>query len=134
MAWELISTGADGIAFGDYTLTEKAKLSDVPYLGDLYKVKTFYEITKLEKNGMFVYESVPGTRVEGFKEEDRRVSFAVEGNANTQVTLELEPEKEYRVIVDNTTLGKMTTNLGGKLVVGLELEAGRPQNVVVERI
>ena len=29
--------------------------------GDLYKVKTFKEITKLERNGMFVYESVPGT-------------------------------------------------------------------------
>ena len=27
-----------------------------------YKVKTFSEITKLEKNGMFVYESVPEVR------------------------------------------------------------------------
>ena len=29
----------------------------------MYKVKTFKEITKLERNGMFVYESVPGTAV-----------------------------------------------------------------------
>lgn len=134
MALELISTGADGIAFGDYTLTEKAKLSDVPYLGDVYKVKTFCEITRLEKNDSFVYESVPGTKVENFKEDDRRVSFTVEGNDNTQVTLELEAAKEYRVIVDDTTLGKNTTNLGGKLVLSLDLVAGKPQTVVVERI
>ena len=30
----------------------------------MYKVKTFREITKLERNDLFVYESVPGTAVE----------------------------------------------------------------------
>ena len=89
-----------GLGFGDYTLAEKSKLSDFPHLGDLYKVKTFAEITKLERNGSFVYESVPGTKVEGFKEEDRKISFAVEGDGNTQITLDLEEEKEYRVLVD----------------------------------
>ena len=39
-----------GLGFGNYTLEEKAKLSDYPHLGDLYKIKTFKEITKLEKN------------------------------------------------------------------------------------
>ena len=60
MAVELIRVAADGsIGFGDYTLAVKSKLSDFPHLGDLYKVKTFAEITKLERNGSFVYESVP---------------------------------------------------------------------------
>ena len=45
--------------------------------GDLYKVKTFAEITKLEKNGMFVYESVPGSTVENFKETETEVEFTV---------------------------------------------------------
>lgn len=135
MAVELIRVAADGsIGFGDYTLAEKSKLSDFPHLGDLYKVKTFKEITKLERNGSFVYESVPGTKVEGFKEEERRVSFTVEGNANTQITLDLEEEKEYRVIVDDTNLGKMTTNVGGKLVISIDLTGGRPQEVVIERM
>lgn len=44
---------------------------------DLYKVKTFSEITKLEKNGMFVYESVPGTAVENFKASEAEVAFCV---------------------------------------------------------
>lgn len=33
----------------------KTKLADFEVNGDLYKVKTFKEITKLEKNGTFVY-------------------------------------------------------------------------------
>ena len=135
MAVELICTAADGsISFGDYTLAEKSKLSDFPYLGDVYKVKTFAEITKLEKNDAFLYESVPGTRVENFKDEDRKISFSVEGTENTQITLELEAEKEYRVIVDDTNLGKMSTNVGGKLSMSLDLTAGKPQNVVIERM
>lgn len=131
---ELIRTGADGIGFGDYTLTEKSKLSDVPFLGDLYKVKTFTEITKLEKNGMFVYESVPGTKVEQFQENEQGVSFEVEGSANTQITLGLEEEKEYRVMADDVMLGTMGTNLGGKLVISLDLTGGKPQKVVITRI
>ena len=123
-----------GLGFGDYTLAEKSKLSDFPHLGDLYKVKTFAEITKLEKNGSFVYESVPGTKVTDFLAEERKVSFNVEGNDHTQITLDLEEEKEYRVLVDGINLGNMTTNIGGKLVISVELTAGQPQDVVVERI
>ena len=45
---ELIRTEADGgISFGDYELAAKAKKSDFEHRGDLYKVKTFKEITKL---------------------------------------------------------------------------------------
>ena len=132
---DLIRVAADGsIGFGDYTLAEKSKLSDFPHMGDLYKVKTFKEITKLERNGSFVYESVPGTKVESFKEEERKVSFTVEGNDNTQITLDLEEEKEYRVVVDGTNLGKMATNIGGKLVISVDLTSGQPQTVVIERI
>ena len=62
---ELLRSEADGtISFGDYTLSAKAKLDNFEHQGDLYKVKTCREITKLERNGMFVYESVPGTAVE----------------------------------------------------------------------
>lgn len=61
---ELIHIEGDGtISFGNYLLDTKTKLDNVEYNGDIYKVKTFKEITKLEKNGMFVYESVPGTTV-----------------------------------------------------------------------
>ena len=123
-----------GLGFGDYTLAEKSKLSDFPHLGDLYKIKTFAEITKLEKNGSFVYESVPGTKVTEFLAGEHKVSFSVEGNDHTQITLDLEEEKEYRVLVDGINLGNMTTNIGGKLVISVDLTTGQPQDVVIERI
>ena len=65
---ELIRVEANGtLSFGDYTLDQKAKLDGFDFQGNLYKVKTFAGITKLERDGMFVYESVPGTAVEEFK-------------------------------------------------------------------
>ena len=75
---ELLRAENDGtLSFGDYTLASKTKKDGFEFKGDLYKVKTFVEITKLEKNGMFVYESVPGSTVENFKETDTEVEFTV---------------------------------------------------------
>lgn len=120
---ELIRKEEDGsISFGDYSLAAKAKLDDFEFQGDLYKVKTYKDITKLEKNGMFVYESVPGTTVNNFKALENKVSFSVEGQEDTQITLELEAEAEYEIIVNEESAGVMKTNLGGKLSLSVELE------------
>ena len=90
---ELIRTEADGgISFGDYELAAKAKKSDFEHRGDLYKVKTFKEITKLERNGMFVYESVPGTAVTDLNVFDEGMTFKVEGPEDAQITVEMEAE------------------------------------------
>lgn len=111
----------NGLSFGDYTLNAKKKVSDFEFHGDMYKVKTYRDITKLEKNELFVYESVPGTSVFDFEETDARTEFEVEGFEDTQITLELEAEQEYEVFVDDVNIGRMTTNLGGKLVLSVEL-------------
>lgn len=132
---ELIKKEADGsISFGNYKLEEKTKLSDFEVEGDMYKVKTFSEITKLERNGMFVYESTPGTAVNAFKASAEQVSFFVEGTGASQITLELEAEKEYEVFVSNKTIGKMKTNLGGKLTLNVEAEEIVPTHVKVVAI
>ena len=120
---ELIRKEEDGsISFGDYSLAAKAKLDDFEFQGDLYKVKTYKDITKLEKNGMFVSESVPGTTVNNFKALENKVSFSVEGQEDAQITLELEAEAEYEIIVNEESAGVMKTNLGGKLSLSVELE------------
>ena len=73
---ELLRAEADGtLSFGDFTLGSKTKKDNFEFEGDIYKVKTFSEITKLEKNGMFVYESVPGSSVEEFRETADEVSL-----------------------------------------------------------
>ena len=123
---ELLRAEEDGtLSFGEYTLASKTKLDNYEFEGDLYKVKTFSEITKLEKNGMFVYESVPGSAVENFKETEKGVSFQVSAPEDVQFTLELEPESEYEVLIDGESAGKMTTNLSGKLSVSAELDPNK---------
>lgn len=132
---ELICTMADGsISFGNYRLSAKAKLDNFEHNGDLYKVKTYKEITKLERNGMFVYESVPGTTVLNLKASENEMSFQVEGAEDAQITLELEDETEYRVFVDDVNVGHMKTNLGGKLNLSVELTEGTPVAVKIEKV
>lgn len=118
----LIQGEMDGsLSFGNHTLTEKAKKEDFEHGGDLFKVKTYATMTKLEKNGMFVYESVPGTSVTHFTEKEDGVTFTVEGKEDAQLTIGLEDEAEYEVFVGGTSIGKMRTNLGGKLSISVEL-------------
>lgn len=131
---ELLRAEADGtLSFGDYTLDSKTKLDGFEFQGDLYKVKTFAEITKLEKNGMFVYESVPGTAVENFKLSEAEVMFRVSGTTDAQFTLELEADNEYVVYMDDVNVGEMKTNLSGKLSVSAELDEEHPVAVRVVR-
>lgn len=129
---ELIRTEADGtISFGDYTLGEKAKLDNFAHNGGSYKVKTYKDITKLECNDVFVYESVPGTAVSNFAKEDGKVSFVVEGAEDAQITLELEAESKYEVTINGTSTGEVMTNLGGKLSFSVNLET--EATVVIEK-
>ncbi|MDD3369418.1 MAG: endosialidase [Lachnospiraceae bacterium] len=131
---ELLRAENDGsISFGNYSLKEKAKLEDFEHAGDLYKVKTFGTMTKLEKNGMFVYESVPGTSVTEFKETESGVDFLVEGAEDAQITIGLKEDTEYEVFVEGKSVGKMSTGVSGKLSVSVELaDAGEVAVKVVE--
>lgn len=80
---ELIRSEADGtLSFGNYELESKSKKQDFEHQGDLYKVKTFKEITKLERNGMFVYESVPGTTVDHLQVTENGMTFQEIGRAH----------------------------------------------------
>jgi hypothetical protein len=112
----------------------KSKVNDFEHNGDLYKVKTFKEITKLEKNGLIVYESVPGTAVEQLDITDNQVKFIVEGFGDSQITLELEAEKEFKIYIDDINVGKMKTNLGGKLTLSVELEENNKSTIRVVKL
>lgn len=131
---ELIRVEEDGtISFGDYTLAEKAKRNDFEYQGAVYKVKTHKDVTRLECNDVFVYESVPGTVATHFQKEESKVSFEVEGAEDAQITLELEEGAEYEIIIKGESVGVMNTNLGGKLSFGVELEENTSVNVLIEK-
>ena len=129
---ELLRAENDGtLSFGVYSLGSKTKLDGFEFQGDIYKVKTFSEITKLEKNEMFVYESVPGTAVTNFNASEQVVTFSVSAMQDVQFTLELEADTEYVVYLDDVNVGDMKTNLSGKLSVSAELEPERSMEVKI---
>ncbi len=132
---ELLRNESDGtISFGNHQLAQKAKVEDFKHAGDLLKVKTYKDITKLEKNGLFLYESVPGTSVLQFKEAENGVEFVVEGAENAQITLGLNDDTEYEVFVAEKSMGTMKTGLGGKLSLSVELEAAGEVPVKIEQV
>ena len=131
---ELIRSEADGsLSFGNHTLSTKTKRADFNHKGDIYKVKTFNEITRLEKNDAFVYESTPGTTVYNFEVTDDGASFSAEADGDVQVTLDLKEDTIYRVIVDGDTVGSLDTNISGKLTFGLKLDKGAVADVIIKQ-
>jgi hypothetical protein len=131
---ELLRSESNGnISFGNHELDKKAKLENFENAGDVYKVKTFNEITRLEKNGLFLYESVPGTSVHNFCESESGISFVVEGNQDAQITLGAADDSEYEIIVGGESAGVMKTNLSGKLNISVELEGAGEVEVKVTR-
>ncbi len=131
---DLIVTNENGtLTFGNYELREKSKLDNYKFNGDVYKVKTFKEITKLECNGYFVYESVPGTKVYDFSSTEKETRFKVEGPEDAQITLELEEDAEYEIEINDTVAGTMKTNLGGKLSLSVELADKQTVSINVQR-
>ncbi|MBR3808524.1 MAG: endosialidase [Lachnospiraceae bacterium] len=118
------SESGDTLSFGNYQLSEKAKVEDFPFQGNSYKVKTFSGITRLEKDGMFAYESVPGTSVNGFVTREDGVEFVVSGKEDAQVTIGLSEDATYTVFVNGEQIGDMKTNMSGKLSISVELGEG----------
>ena len=131
---DLIKKEADGsLTFGDYTLQEKTKQDDFKADGGSYKVKTYYEITRLECDGVLVYESVPGTNVTGLRGTADGMSFSTEGSKDAQITVGVDPETSYEVKVSGESIGIISSNLGGKLSFSLELEGSGKVEVEVTK-
>lgn len=131
---QLIRSESNGtLSFGNYQLAEKAKVEDFPYEGSTYKVKTYGGITKLEKDGMFAYESVPGTSVNEFTSCDNGVEFTVSGKEDAQLTIGLAEDETYTVFVNGEKVGDMKTNMSGKLSISVELDEGTEVSVKISK-
>ncbi len=132
---EIIRGEEDGtLSFGNFKLNEKSKVSDFEHLGDIYKVKTFKDITKLEKNEAFVYESVPGTAVFNFKETEEGVIFDVDALEDAQITIGLEEDARYAVIIDGEYAESITTGIGGKLSLNFASVEDELTNIEIKKL
>lgn len=123
----------NSISFGNYQSEEKLKVKDFEVNEDRYNVKTYNEMTRIEKNDMLLLETVPGATIHKFKMSDKVVTFEVEGYEDTQITLELESGIEYKIFIDDFNTGKMKSNLSGKIGFSAELN-DRPKFIKIERL
>ncbi len=131
---EIIRVEQDGtLSFGNYELPEKTKVLDFEVEGRLYKAKTFHEITKLKRDGELVYESMPGTAVHNLKITDKEIRFLVEGNGNSQITLELDSNTEYKLVINDMVVGNVKSSVAGKVNFSVDC-ANEAQSVVLKRL
>ncbi|MDA3734121.1 endosialidase [Niameybacter massiliensis] len=131
---EIIRLNEDGtLSFGNYDLQEKTKVNDFEVDGRFYKAKSFYEVTKLKRDGALVYESLPGTAVHHFSVTDEVVKFEVEGNKMAQITLEIQPDTEYKLLIEDVLVDHVKTSSTGKVVFSVDLNK-EPKNVVLKRV
>ncbi|WP_069999476.1 endosialidase [Cellulosilyticum sp. I15G10I2] len=131
---EIIRVENDGaLSFGNYELPEKTKVIDFEVDGRLYKAKTFCEVTKLKRDGALVYESIPGTAVHNFKITDKEISFLVEGSGSSQVTLELESNTEYKLVISDVIVGNIKSTLSGKVNFSVDCTK-EAQTIVLKKI
>ncbi|MCJ7855559.1 endosialidase [Lachnospiraceae bacterium NSJ-143] len=131
---ELIRLEDNGtLSFGDYTADLKKKVPEFKVNDDIYYVKTFAEITRLEKNGRLLLESIPGSTVHNFSADERTASFTIEGTGDIRITMELEPESEYRVVVDDFNIGSVNSGLSGKVSFSVDAD-GTEKAVKLEKM
>lgn len=132
---EIIREEEDGtISFGNFKLSEKQKVPDFEHAGDTYKVKTFAEITKLEKNEAFLYESYPGTAVFHFEESEDGIIFDMDAENDAQITLGLEENTKYAVIINGEYAETITTGIGGKLSFSAASVEDELTNVEIKKL
>ena len=121
------------LSFGDFSQTEKKKVSDYDYRGDMYYVKTCREITKLEKNGMFEYESVPGSSVFEYQSDIEYKAFEVTGQGNTQIVLAVEDGAEYDLYINGEIADETDVDISGKFCFNVILDPEVPVLIELEK-
>lgn len=120
--------------FGNHNSKTKEKVEGFVYENNKYKVSSYNEATRLEKNEELVLETVPGTTIHDFeKKEDKGfLSFSVEGfPTSTIITAQLEEDAIYRVTVGKDSLGSMKSNVSGKVKFSIDLTT--PKHIVIEK-
>lgn len=129
----IISINADGsLNFGDYTLNEKTKIEDYEYQGDLLKIKTFNEVTKLKRNGNLLYESAPGSVVKNYVITENMISFEVDADSDIQITLGVKSGTSYKILINGKELDALKSNIGGKLSFHADVSEGAAKVQVIE--
>ena len=126
-----------GLSFGDYTAKEKIKVNDFENMGNIYNLRCHDLVTRLEKNGELLIETVPGSSIINFILNEKTCSFEIESSSAVQVTLGLAPETSYdlsiRTDLGSDTKKEINTNRVGKLSFSVTL-SNEAKKVLLEKI
>ena len=114
----MIEINKDKINFGNYNIKEKLKES-IEFLGDIYYIKTHNALTRLEKNDVLVYESVPGTAVKNFIDSSDYIEFEVSAEGEASIILAVEDGIKFNLYIDNNEYKNYVTLTGGKLNINV---------------
>lgn len=130
---EILKVENNCLCFGNYLVQEKLKLENFDFNGDKYKVKTHNEITRLEKNDLLLLETVPGSAIHKFTMNDTDINFEAEGFENTQITLDLAPNQNYKLEINNVVIGVTKSNPFGKFSFSLNLSS-QPSVIKIKKV
>lgn len=120
------------LSFGNYEVTEKIKITDFNVDGNIYKIRTHNEVTRLSKNGNLLLETVPGATIHNLSITEKEATFSAEGLGDTLITLELEPNTNYSLFINDVNIDKIKTNLSGKINFSTTLSKDT-QDVKIEK-
>ena len=124
----------DGLmAFGNFEVKDKIKVNDFEHGGSTYSLRSHDQVTRLEKNGELLIETVPGATVYNFKEQP--LAFDADMLESLQVTLGLQvANASVNLVIDGLEIDGaahgLKTNASGKLSFSLE-KKGHPRSVTV---
>lgn len=121
------------LSFGNYEIQEKLKITDFKVDGDIYKIRTHNEVTRLSKNGQLLIETVPGSSIHNLYISEKESKFLIEGISDTLITLELESNTNYSLYINDVNIDKIKSNLSGKINFSTTLGAVS-QEVKIEKI
>ncbi len=122
------------ISFGNHKATEKVKIDDFKIGQDIYKLRSYNEVTRFTKNHKLVFESTPGVTVHNVAISEELICFKVEADKNPQITLELVPDAVYKVKSNGGLVDEVKANgVSGKVSFSLELKKGLAE-VVIEKL
>lgn len=130
---EVIKIVNNKLSFGNYLVEEKQKVSDFMFDGNSYKCKTHKDITRLEKNESLLIESVPGATFLDFEQKDGSGEFYIIGDGDTKITIEVDADCEFDILVNGKSLGVQKSNFAGKLLLACELSEEKT-HVLIKKV
>lgn len=130
---EIIKLENNNLCFGNYLLEEKNKVDNFMVGNDKYKVKTYSKITRLEKNDKLIMETIPGSAISNFNMDEKNIFFSAEGLDDTQITFDLQANKNYEIEINNVLVGTEKSNAFGKLCFSTKL-TDTPKNIKIKLV